>query len=379
MVAPSNHRHFDHLDAWLAVARAQWLHADHLRARPELLANPEQLIGTAIETLQNLGLPPAAARWLSAPDRSVLDLDRRWLERESIELLHFGGPGFPVLLTEIASAPLLLFVRGAAVQLQSAQIAIVGSRRPTAVGMLNARHFAASLASAGLTITSGLAIGIDRAAHEGAMRTGNTGRTVAVLGTGLDLIYPRAHRALADQIVAAGGALVSEFPRGTTPHKLNFPRRNRLISGLSLGTLVVEAARRSGSLNTARLAGEQGRETFAIPGSIHNPLAQGCHSLIRQGAKLVEEPAEILIELRLPLENQVLTEQPRGPAGNSALDKPHEILLDALGFEPASVDLLVERTGFSCQSLSAMLLNLELEGRVAAQPGGRYVQLSQGH
>jgi DNA processing protein len=197
-----------------------------------------------------------------------------------------------------------------------------------------------------------------------------------VLGTGLDLIYPRPHRALADRIVAAGGALVSEFPRGTTPHKLNFPRRNRLISGLSLGTLVVEAARRSGSLITARLAGEQGRETFAIPGSIHNPMAQGCHSLIRQGVKLVEEPAEILVELRLPLENQILTEQARGLAGNSALDKPHEILLDALGFEPASVDLLVERTGFSCQSLSAMLLNLELEGRVAPQPGGRYVQLS---
>jgi DNA processing protein len=376
MVAHFDHHDFDHHDSWLALARAHWLHADHLRARPELLANPGVLIGERATTLENLGLPPTAARWLSAPDRTVLDLDRRWLERESIQLLHYGGPGFPPLLTEIAAAPLVLFVRGDVAQLQSAQLAIVGSRRPTAIGKLNAGDFAAGLAAAGLTITSGLAIGIDRAAHEGAMRAG---RTVAVLGTGLDLIYPREHCALADQIIAASGALVSEFPRGTTPHKLNFPRRNRLISGLSLGTLVVEAARRSGSLITARLAGEQGRETFAIPGSIHNPMAFGCHSLIRQGAKLVEEPAEILVELRLPFQIQILTERSTAPCGKLALDKQHEILLDALGFEPASVDLLVERTGFSCQTLSALLLNLELSGQVAPQPGGRYVQLSQGH
>ncbi len=367
--------YLDHIDSWLSLARAHWLHVDHLRARPELLANPCALIGERATTLESLGFPPAAAHWLSAPDRTALELDRHWLERESIQLLHFGGPGFPPLLTEIAAAPLVLFVRGAAAQLRSAQLAIVGSRKPTPVGMHNAHNFATRLATAGLTITSGLAMGIDRAAHESALRAGST---VAVLGTGLDLIYPSAHRALADQIVAADGALVSEFPRGTKPHKLNFPRRNRLISGLSLGILVVEAARRSGSLITARLAGEQGRETFAIPGSIHNPMAQGCHSLIRQGAKLVEEPAEILSELRLPLEIQILTESAVSLNNKSLLDKPHKILLDALGFEPASVDLLVERTGFSCQSLSAMLLNLELEGRVAPQSGGRYVRLPQG-
>jgi DNA processing protein len=360
-------------DAWLAVSRAHWLHADHLRPRPEWLAAPESLVGARAATLEQHGLPPAAARWLAAPDRHLLDMDRRWMERERIQLLPFGTPGFPALLAEIAAAPLVLFVRGSVACLQSPQVAIVGTRRPTPAGTRNATDFAAGLAGAGVTVTSGLAAGVDHAAHKGAL---SAGLTVAVLGTGLDLIYPEEHSQLCDEIVAAGGAIVSEFPRGTTPHKHNFPRRNRLISGLALGTLVVEAAKRSGSLITARLAGEQGRETFAIPGSIHNPMAWGCHKLIREGAKLVEGFSEILLELRLPLELQLLSTPINEWSPAPELDKEQKILLDALGFEPASVDHLVDRTGFSCQTLSAMLLILELQGRVKTQPGGRYVRLT---
>jgi DNA processing protein len=270
----------------------------------------------------------------------------------------------------------VLYVRGAVSALSSPQLAMVGSRNPTASGRRTAAEFAAFFARAGLTITSGLALGVDGASHDGALAAG--GRTVAVLGSGLDEVYPPEHRALA-ALIATRGALVSEFPPGTRPLPPNFPRRNRIISGLSLGTLVVEAARRSGSLITARLAGEHGREVFAIPGSIHNPLSRGCHALIREGAKLVETAADVLSELKLPFMNQGLAELEESSAGPSApaatLDKDYKILLDALGFEPASADVLVERTGFPSQSVASMLLILELEGRIALQTGSRYVRL----
>jgi len=227
-----------------------------------------------------------------------------------------------------------------------------------------------------VTITSGLALGIDAAAHDGALAAG--GRTVAVLGCGLDSIYPPQHRKLA-ALIAAQGALITEFPPGATPRKENFPRRNRIISGLSLGTLVVEATRHSGSLVTARLAAAQGRAVFAIPGSIYNPLARGCHQLIRQGAKLVESAGDVLAALDIPFYKQTLKDKPKtpGPVAKSApvLDKGYEILLDALGFEPTGIDALVDRTGLSSQSVASMLLILELSGRVGIHAGGRYLRL----
>jgi DNA processing protein len=246
---------------------------------------------------------------------------------------------------------------------------MVGSRNPTPAGRTNARNFAAYFARVGLTITSGLAVGIDAASHEGALLGG--GLTVAVCGTGLDQVYPTQHAGLAARI-REHGALVSEFPPRTPPRRVNFPQRNRLISGLSVGTLVVEAARESGSLITARLAAEQGREVFAIPGSIHSPLSRGCHKLIREGAKLVEDAADVLSELKFSLSKEALASSP-GPVGKlPALDKEYEMLLDALGFEAATIDVLVERTGLPGESIASMLLILELEGRVAPHPGGRY-------
>jgi len=276
----------------------------------------------------------------------------------------------------VSDAPVGLFVRGDPAVLSLPQLAIVGSRNPTAGGRDNATSFAAHLARGGLAITSGLAIGIDAAAHQGALAA--EGITVAVCGTGLDVDYPSAHSALAAAI-AQRGALVSEFPLGMPALQANFPRRNRIISGLALGTLVVEAAVRSGSLITARLAAEQGREVFAIPGSIHNPLARGCHQLLRQGAQLVETVDDIFAELRalvgaLAPALQAAVEPESPAAAAPVLDKAYEILLDALGFEPAGVDTLVERTGFAADEVASMLLILELDGELESRPGGRYVR-----
>ena len=263
----------------------------------------------------------------------------------------------------------MLFVLGSVEALRSAQLAMVGSRSPTPAGRATAREFAAWFARTGLTVTSGLAVGIDAASHEGALLAG--GITVAVFGTGLDRVYPPENTGLATRIRECG-ALVSEFPPGTRPLRANFPRRNRLISGLSLGTLVVEAARDSGSLITARFAAEQGREVFAIPGSIHSPVSRGCHQLIRDGAKLVEEAADVLSELNISLTPEALTTKAAAAGSPPVMDKEYEMLLDALGFEPATIDVLVARTGLPGESIASMLLILELEGRVAALPGGRY-------
>jgi DNA processing protein len=262
-----------------------------------------------------------------------------------------------------------LYVQGSVESLSATQLAMVGSRSPTAVGRATAREFAAWFAGAGLAVTSGLAVGIDAASHEGALAGG--GITIAVFATGLDRIYPAEHAALAQRIRTAG-ALVSEFPPRTPPLRRHFPRRNRIIAGLSLGTLVVEASRYSGSLITARLALENGREVFAIPGSIHSPLSRGCHQLIKSGAKLVEEAADVLSELRFPVRKEQVTPREPAPRKPPELDKEYEMLLDALGFEPATIDVLVARTHLPGESVASMLLILELEGRVAALPGGRY-------
>ena len=363
-------------DAWLALARAPGLHADHLQDAAKALGpshtGPAGLVGLPAHRLRELGLPEAAAAWLAAPDLQQLAGDARWLAASGATVVGWGSAHYPPMLAELKAAPACLYVRGAPERLLGAMLAIVGSRNPTTGGVRTAREFAHYLSAAGLTIASGLAIGIDAAAHEGALA--GRGGTVAVLGCGLDVPYPPDNQALLARLVAAGGAVLSEFPPGTPPRRSHFPQRNRLISGLSLGTLVVEAARQSGSLITARMATEQGREVFAIPGSIHNPLARGCHALIRQGAKLVEEADDILSELRIPFTKQQLEDRSRPQESPARLDNDYEILLDALGFEPASIDQLVERTGLASASVASMLLILELEGRVAPQAGGRYAR-----
>lgn len=304
----------------------------------------------------------------------LLERHRRWLDHPAHHFIARGSPRYPALLAASPGAPLGLLVRGDPSVLSLPQLAIVGSRNPTKAGHDIARRFAAHLARSGLAITSGLAIGIDTAAHRGALEGG--GKTVAVCGTGLDIDYPRANAGLSEEI-ASGGALVSEFPLGTPASRSNFPRRNRIISGLSLGTLVVEAAVRSGSLITARLAAEQGREVFAIPGSIHNPLSRGCHKLIRDGAQLVETADDIFAELG-PLAATLTGGSAKTAESTAlltpALDKGYEILLDALGFEPASVDVLIARTGLKADEVASMLLILELEARIDACPGGLYAR-----
>jgi DNA processing protein len=258
-------------------------------------------------SLAELGLTTRTIAWLVAPDETLIDADLRWLDRSGGVLLPATAADYPPLLRESPDAPAVLYVRGETQVLRDPQLAMVGSRNPTAGGRSTARDFASFFARAGLTITSGLALGIDAACHEGALVAG--GPTIAVLGCGLDQTYPREHQSLAERI-AAQGALISEFPPGTKPMPACFPQRNRIIAGLSHGTLVVEAAQRSGSLITARLAGVAGREVFAIPGSIHNPLARGCHQLIRQGAKLVERPEDVLCELKISLLDQLLESAP---------------------------------------------------------------------
>ena len=273
----------------------------------------------------------------------------------------------------LARCPIALYVAGNADVLNDPQLSIVGSRNPTPAGRDIAFEFAESLAACGLGITSGLALGIDSAAHRGALAA--QGITLAVLGNGIDLVYPRSNQGLCDEI-RCKGALLSEFPLGTAPRRENFPQRNRIIAALSLGTLVVEAARRSGSLITARLAGEHNRELFAVPGSIRNPLSRGCHELIRQGAKLTESAADILSELNFSAFFDGVRRASGGldPAADleAGMDKEHKILLDALGFDPADLDMLVVRTGFKAEAVSSMMLILELEGHVQAAPGGRY-------
>jgi DNA processing protein len=304
----------------------------------------------------------AALAWSSLPDQHIVTL---------------ADPEYPQMLLQIPDPPSVIYVRGRLDLLNRPALAIVGSRNPTAQGIQNAERFAATFSEAGLVIASGLALGIDAAAHRGALAAG--GNTVAFIGTGIDRIYPARNRELALEI-AAKGAIVSEFPIGTPVSASNFPRRNRLISGFSRGALIVEAAVESGSLITARLAAEQGREVFAIPGSIHAPQARGCHKLIKQGAKLVETAQDVLEELRWNVSNAA-TEDPlqvstASPTAVSPEQEAVSQLLAAMSFDPCSTDDLAVRCGLTAEALSVMLLHLELDGRVASLPGGRYQRLS---
>jgi DNA processing protein len=359
------------MDAFTAralLARAPGLNAAHVQALLQA-AGGELARATSSAALRAVELPAAARDFLRAPDEAALAADLAWLGLSGAQILLSTDAGYPALLAQTVGAPAALYVHGSVAALSSPQLAMVGSRNPTPAGRATAREFAAWFARAGLTVTSGLALGIDAASHEGALHGG--GLTVAVLGSGLDRVYPAENAALALRI-REHGALVSEFAPRTAPLKQNFPRRNRIIAGLSLGALIVEAARNSGSLITARLAAESGREVFAIPGSIHSPVSRGCHRLIKDGARLVEEAADLLAELRIALPQEAVTHSHSAAPPAAALDKEYEMLLDALGFEPATIDVLVARTKLPSGSVASMLLILELQGRVAAVPGGRY-------
>ncbi|HEY8329573.1 MAG TPA: DNA-processing protein DprA, partial [Rhodanobacter sp.] len=337
-----------------------------------------------------------AQAWLARPDEVQLAADLAWLAEPEHRLLRCTEADFPPQLENIPQPPAVLFVVGDASLLLYPQVAIVGARGASAAGLAHARAFALALADAGFAITSGMADGIDGAAHMAALDAG--AKTLAVVGTGADRVYPRKHHALARRI-AAHGVLVSEFPPGTPARPDHFPRRNRIISGLALGTLVIEAGLRSGSLITARLAAEQGREVFALPGSIHNPLARGCHRLIRDGARLVEAATEI-VETLTPAARMLggeLTARLDAVGGETLRsvqaegdddlacahsgewgDSEYWRLLAELGHEPTTLDELVQRTGQSAAALSAMLLMLELEARVESLPGNRYQRLPDG-
>jgi DNA processing protein len=365
-------------ESWLerrlaAVARAG-LSAAQLNQLTALAPAPGALGRGDLARLEPLGLTTRMAGLLSCPDERGIDADLRWLETSGASMLASTDAAYPHLLRESPDAPAVLYVLGDASALAEPQVAMVGSRNCTAGGRDTARHFAGWFAQAGLVVTSGLALGIDTASHEGALQAG--GITVAVLGCGLDICYPRENRKLFERI-ASSGALVSEFPPGTEPRAALFPQRNRIIAGLSTGTVVVEAASRSGSLITARLAGIAGRDVFAVPGSIHNEMARGCHELIRQGAKLIERPEDVLSELKISLSSQLLAGSSPNLSGGPVLDKEYKILLDALAFEPAGVDTLIERTGLNSESIASMLLVLELDGHVAPHPGGRYSRLAK--
>lgn len=303
---------------------------------------------------------------LDTDNRAAVNGALAWAEDQGHEIVTLGDTAYPTALLEIPDPPTLIYVRGRIELLQRPALAIVGSRNPTPQGIRNAESFAAALAEAGLIVTSGLALGIDAAAHRAALDV--SGGTVAFIGTGIDRIYPARNRDLALRISEVG-CVVSEFPLGTPAAAHNFPRRNRLISGFSRGVLVVEAAVESGSLITARLAGEQGREVFAIPGSIHAAQSRGCHKLIRQGAKLVETVQDILDELSWVSTGKT-------PVSVSAAT-PDDSILALIGFDPCSLDDLSERAGLSIATLSPRLLQLELEGRLASLPGGRIQRLSK--
>ncbi|MEY2683691.1 MAG: DNA-protecting protein DprA [Pseudomonadota bacterium] len=323
---------------------------------------------SALEPVVGMALAHRLLAPPSSDTQATLLNTQAWLaEAENRHVVAVGDPAYPADLLETADPPLLLYVLGQLQVLNPTvhRLAVVGSRNPTAQGVENARQFARALGEAGVCVVSGLSLGIDAAAHQGALAGG--GSTIAVVGTGLDRVYPRQHRDLAHAI-AANGALVSEYPIGTGPLAAHFPQRNRIISGLSRGTLVVEAALKSGSLITARTALEQGRDVYAIPGSIHAPQAKGCHELIKQGAQLVESAADIL-----GFDHPTTGAGPNTPKASP--DQEHAPLLAAMGHDPMGLDTLQARTGWSVEALQASLLTLELEGRVQRLPGGLYAPL----
>ncbi len=359
------------LTAHLALHRSCVYHSNAAHKLLDKFHNPSHIFNASIDELvQASGTNEKLVHTLKNPDWRGVEKDLHWLEQPGHSIVLFQDETYPNWLRTIDQPPYLLFIAGDPAILSEHQISIVGSRKATAAGKNIANRFARELSRLGITITSGLAAGIDSASHAGALA--EDGRTIAVLGNGPDRIYPSHNRKLFESI-ALSGAVLSEFPTTFSPLKQHFPLRNRIISGLSLGTLVVEAAQHSGSLITARLAAEQGREVFAVPGSILNPMSTGCHYLIKQGAKLTESVSDILEELlhvlQPNIENvmQLTTERPAVSA-----EKQDVFLLRYLEFEPKSVNQLVDMTGLTAAEVSSMLLNMEIEGLVVSQLDGTY-------
>lgn len=366
-----------HLRDWLTLLHAPQVGSSTLIQLLRWFGSAQDIISATGNQLAEAGLKKETIEAIQVPDQARLEATLQWQEQPQAHILTLDDSRYPPQLLEIPDPPALLFAFGDPGVLLLPQLAMVGSRNTSHNGKETAYQFARHLSQQGLTITSGLAQGIDAASHEGALAVG--GKTVAVTGTGLDRVYPAKHRELAHKI-AENGVLVSEFPIGTPPMAGNFPRRNRIISGLSKGVLVVEAAVQSGSLITARLALEQGREVLAVPGSIHNPQARGCNLLIRQGAKLVETAQDVIEELPEFTWSDSM-EQPEsgdsGAEGAFELDEEYQVVLKSVDFEPTSVDKVVERSGLTADAVCSMLLVLELQGLVTATSGGHYCQVAQ--
>lgn len=351
------------LSSWLRLALTPGIGGETQRKLLAAFGLPEAIFATSRSALRGVIGDKATTLLLDTDNEASIAVACDWASGTDQHVVTLSDPEYPQALLEIPDPPILLYVRGRVELLNRPALAIVGSRNPTPQGILNAERFAASFADAGLAVASGLALGIDAAAHRGALSS--TGDTLAFIGTGIDRIYPARNHDLALEI-GSRGAIVSEFPIGTPVAAANFPRRNRLISGISRGVLVVEAAIESGSLITARLAGEQGRDVFAIPGSIHSPQSRGCHKLIKQGAKLVETAQDVLEELRWnPIAENPLTKVKETPSVQNDL-------LPMMGFDPCGLDELAVRSGLTAETLSVMLLHLELDGHVSSLPGGRY-------
>ena len=357
-------------DAWLALDLIPELAGGNVRSLLKVFGGPREILAQSTSNLSRIVPAKLAKTIVAGAAEAQLAASLKWLEGENNHLVTLADEDYPLGLLQIPDPPAVLYLKGRRELLGDHAMAVVGSRNATPQGLQNAEAFSKALADAGLTIVSGMALGIDTAAHHGGLA--GQASSIAVVATGLDLVYPPRNKALA-LVLAEKGAIISEFSLGTPALPANFPRRNRIISGLSLGTLVVEAALASGSLITARLAAEQGREVFAIPGSIHSPFSKGCHALIKQGAKLVESAQDVLEELGLSDKADRATSTTRGKQKKGIQD---EALLLALGFDPVGFDALVERTGLSAEALSSKLMEWELGGVLASLPGGKYQRLA---
>lgn len=356
----------DEAALWIALSLIPGLGSQGLCKLLREFGDPAAIYAAPTSQLKDIVSREIANAIAQGPETSSVKDGLAWLERDWNHLVTLSDTSYPKTLLEIPDPPPILYAKGRLELLNHPSIAMVGSRNATAQGEKNAEEFANALCHAGFCVISGMALGIDGAAHRGALK--GSGATIAVVGTGLDIVYPAKHRELAHEI-AERGLILSEFPIGTPSRAQNFPRRNRLISGLSLGTLVVEANIQSGSLITAKLAAEQGREVFAIPGSIHSPVSKGCHQLIKQGAKLVDNIQDIVDELGI----FTTIGSHDFPSPIVAEANP---VLDSMGFDPISMDILIERSGLTSENLSAMLMVLELENKIASLPGGRYQRIA---
>lgn len=357
---------------WIRLMQTDGVGVEMARRLLTTFGLPGDIFSAGFDALRAVAPERIARALLQTPTAMMqnrIELTLDWAAQPGRRILTLADADYPQALLNIADPPILLYIQGRDRLLSATSLAVVGSRNATVQGIQNAERFSEAASRAGLTVVSGLALGIDAAAHHGGLRGG--GSSVAVIGTGIDIVYPMRNRALAQRL-AEEGCIVSEYPLGMPPVAANFPRRNRIISGLARAVLVVEAAAQSGSLITARTAAEQGRDVFAIPGSIHSPLSKGCHQLIKQGAKLIESAQDILEELgKLPL----LARHPQAPANTSAIAPANhdaDALLRAMGFDPVDADVLSLRSGLSAAMLSEQLLALELDGAVECLPGGRY-------